>query len=107
MGVLALVVLIAPEIHRLIDFRDFRALDPDKANEGGLGNLRDQLSPLTAFGIWPTTEFRLPAGAGSLPAAVFYLGGLIGLAAFALALPRWLRRHGPAIPAAILTAVLL
>ena len=60
--------------------RDFRALDPDKANEGGLGNLRGHLSPLKAFGIWPTSEFRLPAGAGSLPAAVFYAGGLVGLA---------------------------
>ena len=38
-GVLALVVLVAPEIPRLLDFKDFRALDPDRANEGGLGNL--------------------------------------------------------------------
>ncbi len=104
-GVVALLVLIAPELPRLLDFKDFRALDPDKANEGGLGNLREQVSPLTALGIWPTSEFRLPAGAGSLPAAAFYAGALIGVVAFVLALPRWVRRHGAAIPAALLAAV--
>ena len=62
-GVLALVVLIAPELDRLRDFADFRALHPDQANEGGLGNLPGQLSPLEALGIWPTSEFRLSATA--------------------------------------------
>ena len=104
MAVAALLVLIAPELGRLVDFADFRALDPDKANEGGLGNLRDQISPLTAFGIWPTSEFRLSAGAGSLPAFAFYAGALVGVVALALALPRWIRRHGAAIPAALLAA---
>ena len=60
-GVLALVVLIAPDVDRLRDFADFRALHPDRANEGGLGNLPGQLSPLEALGIWPTSEFRLSA----------------------------------------------
>ena len=107
LAALVLAILLIPELHRLADFRDFRALDPDRANEGGLGNLRGQLSPLTAFGIWPTSDFRLPAGAGSLPSIVFYLGGALGLFAFALALPRWIRRHGEALPAALLTAALL
>jgi hypothetical protein len=103
----ALVLLVIAEIPRLVDFIDYRALDPDRANDGGLGNLREQLSPLTAFGVWPTSEFRLSAGAGSLPAAVFYAGALLGAAALALGLPRWIRRHGPAIPAALATAVAL
>ena len=108
LGALAmLAVLIAPELPRLWEFADFRALDPDRANEGGLGNLRRHISPLEALGIWPTSEFRLSAGAGALPAVAFYAGAALAATAFALALPRWLRRHGPAIPAALLTAVAL
>lgn len=103
----ALVVFALPDIGRLADFADFRALDPDRANEGGLGNLRGQISPLEALGVWPTSEFRLSAAASSLPAVVFYAGALLAAAAFAAGLPRWLRRHGPAIPAALLTAALL
>lgn len=104
LGIVALIVLIAPELPRLLDFRDFRALDPDRANEGGRGNLGDQISPLTAFGIWPTSEFRLSAGAGALPAVAFYAGALAAAVALVLALPRWIRRHGPAVPAALLAA---
>ena len=104
---LALVVLIAPDLDRLRDFADFRALHPDRANEGGLGNLPGQLSPLEALGIWPTSEFRLSASASSLPAALFYLGGAFALACLVLALPRWIRKHGPAIPAALAAAAVL
>lgn len=100
------VVLVLPDIGRVLDFVDFRALDPDKANEGGLGNVGGQLSPLEALGIWPTSEFRLAAGAGALPAVAFYLGAAVAAAALALGFPRWVRRHGWAIPAALATAVL-
>ena len=62
-GVGVLVLLSLPELGRLADFADFRALHPDQANEGGLGNLPGQLSPLEALGIWPTSEFRLSAAA--------------------------------------------
>ncbi len=106
-GVAVLVVLSLPELGRLKDFADFRALHPDRANEGGLGNLPGQLSPLEALGIWPTSEFRLSAAASSLPAAIFYLGGAFALVCLALALPRWIRRHGAAIPAALLAAAVL
>ena len=101
------VLLVLPDLGRMLDFADFRALDPDRANEGGLGNLRGHLSPLEALGIWPTSEFRLSAGAGSLPAILFYAGAALGLAALALGLPRWVRRHGPAIPAALAAALLV
>lgn len=106
-GVLTLLALVAPELPRIFEFTDFRALDPSKANEGGLGNLPGQISPLTSLGIWPTSEFRLAAGANSLPAIVFYAGALLAAIAFALALPRWIRRHGAAIPAALIAAVVL
>ncbi len=106
-AVATLLVLIAPELPRLLEFKDFRALDPSKANEGGLGNLPGEISPLTALGIWPTGEFRLSAGASSLPTIVFYAGALLAAVAFALALPRWIRRYGAAIPAALVAAVVL
>jgi hypothetical protein len=103
----ALVLLMLPEIGRFADFINFRALHPDRANEGGLGNLPGHLSPLEALGIWPTSEFRLSAAASNVPAILFYAGGLLALIALVLALPRWLKRHGPAIPAALLTAAVL
>ncbi len=108
-GVAALVLAVAvlPDLDRLRDFADFRALDPDRANQGGLGNLPGQLSPLEVLGIWPTGEFRLSATASDLPALVFYAAGLFALVALCLAAPRWLRHRGPAIPAALATAVVL
>ena len=106
-GVAVLVLLSLPDLGRLFDFADFRALHPDRANEGGLGNLPGQISPLEALGIWPTSEFRLSAAASSLPAALFYLGGAFALVCLALALPRWIRRHGAAIPAALVAAAVL
>ncbi len=103
-GVGMLAVLTAPEWTRMIDFGGFRAFRTSNLS-GGLGNLRHQLSPLEALGIWPTSEFRLAASDSSHPAA-FYLGGLIALAALAVGLPRWLRRYGPAVPAALAAAIL-
>jgi hypothetical protein len=106
-ALVVLALLALPEIGRLTDFVDFRALHPDQANEGGLGNLPGQLSPLEALGIWPTSEFRLSASASNVPAVIFYAGGLFAVIALALALPRWIRKHGMAIPAALLSAVVL
>ena len=105
--VAALLLLVAPSLDRLIDFYDFRALHPDQANDGGLGNLPGQLSPLEALGIWPTSEFRLSATASDLPAAVFYVGGAFALLSLAFALPGWIRKHGAAIPSAIVAAAVL
>jgi hypothetical protein len=106
-ALLALIVLVALDFDRLRDFVDFRALDPDRANEGGLGNLRGHLSPLEALGIWPTSDFRLSAGEGSGPAIAFYAGAVVGFAALVAGLPGWVRRHGMAIPAALAAAVLI
>jgi hypothetical protein len=67
----ALVVLIAPEIGRMIDFHKFETFDP---NGPGLGNLFGQISPFEALGIWPSGDFRLAPGDGAVPAAAYYLG---------------------------------
>jgi hypothetical protein len=106
-GVAALVVLMLPELGRLADFVDFRALHPDRANEGGLGNLPGQLSVFEAFGIWPTSEFRLSAAASDLPAVLFYAGGVFAVCVMLAGLPGWVRRHGTAIPAAFAAAAVL
>jgi hypothetical protein len=66
-----LVVLVAPEIGRMIDFHKFETFDP---NGPGLGNLFGQISPFEALGIWPSGDFRLAPGDGAVPAAVYYLG---------------------------------
>jgi hypothetical protein len=100
----ALIVLTAPEWARMADFSGFRAFRTSSLS-GGLGNLRHQLSPLEALGVWPTSEFRL-AASDSSHAAAFYAGALIASAALVLGLPRWLRRYGPAVPAALAAAIL-
>ncbi|MGI9020840.1 MAG: hypothetical protein ACR2G3_09050 [Solirubrobacterales bacterium] len=104
-ALLVAVALVVLDLDRLRDFADFRALDADRANEGGLGNLRGHISPLEALGVWPTGEFRLSAGAGSLPAAAFYAGSALALLALALGLPRWIRTHGWSVPAALAAAI--
>ncbi len=67
----ALIVFVAPEISRMIDFHKFETFDP---NGPGLGNLFGQVSPFEALGIWPSGDFRLAPGDGSVPAAAYYLG---------------------------------
>ncbi len=70
-----LVVLVAPEIGRMIDFHKFETFDP---NGPGLGNLFGQISPFEALGIWPSGDFRLAPGDGAVPAAAYYLGAAFG-----------------------------
>jgi hypothetical protein len=70
-----------------------------------LGNLVNQISPLEALGIWPSGDFRLEPGDGAVPAPIFYLGALLGLAALAVGLARWWSRGETAIPAALAAAV--
>ena len=101
-----LLVLTAPEWAALIDFTHFRAFRGSTISSG-LGNLRHQLSPLEALGIWPASDFRLSASAASVPAPAFYLGALVAVAALALGLPRWVRRHGAAVPAALAAAIVI
>jgi hypothetical protein len=71
LALLAFVVLVAPEIGRMVDFHSFETFDP---NGPGLGNLFGQISPFEALGIWPSGDFRLAPGDGAVPAAGYYLG---------------------------------
>ena len=103
---IVVLILVAPELARLIDFSHFKAFSPSTANSGGLGNLRHQVSPLEALGIWPTSEFRLAAADAAHPLA-YYAGALLGACALVLGLPSWLRRYGPAVPAALAAAALV
>ena len=105
-AVAVLLLLTAPEWGRIEQFTHFRAFHSSTLSEG-LGNLRHHLSPFEALGIWPASDFRLSASDASVPAPAFYLGALIALAALAVGLPRWLRRHGPAVPAALASALVI
>jgi len=68
---LVFLVLIAPEVGRMIDFHSFETFDP---NGPGLGNLFGQISPFEALGIWPSGDFRLAPGDGAVPALGYFLG---------------------------------
>jgi hypothetical protein len=103
---LVLLVLTAPEWSRMVDFSHFRAFR-HSALSSGLGNLRHQVSPLEALGIWPASDFRLSASDATAPVAAFYLGGLIAALALAVGLPRWIRRHGSAVPSALAAAIVI
>jgi len=99
-----LVVGTLPELGRIVEFASFETFDPEGA---GLGNLFDRLSPLQALGIWPSGDFRVEPGDGSLPGAVFYLGSAAGLAALAFGLLWWWRHGQRAILAALIAALVL
>ena len=103
---IVLLVLVAPDLSRIVDFTHFRAFKSATIS-GGLGNLHHQVSPLEALGIWPASDFRLSASDASGPTAGFYLGALVAAATLAFGLPRWIRRHGPAVPAALATAIVV
>ncbi len=105
-ALVVLLVLTAPDLGRIVDFTGFRAFKSATIS-GGLGNLRHQVSPLEALGIWPASDFRLSASDASGPTAAFYLGALVAAAALGFGLPRWIRRHGPAVPAALATAIVV
>ncbi len=105
MGAAVLVVVaIAPELGRIADFASFETFDPAGA---GLGNLFDRLSPFQALGIWPSGDFRVEPGDGTVPAVVFYLGAALGAAALVYGLRRAFARGDRVLPAALGAAALL
>jgi hypothetical protein len=77
----------------------------DERFNNELGNLFNEISPAEALGIWPSGDFRVDPGGGAVPAGAFYVGIVLGAAAFLLALGRWLRRGETAVPAALAAAV--
>ncbi len=98
-------VLTAPEWGRILEFSDFRAFE--RSGSQTLGNLKGSISPLEAFGVWPSGEFRVTPSTASLPAIAFYLGALLGAAALAAGLWRcWLERRAE-LPSALLAATLV
>ena len=103
-AVAILLLAIAPELGRMAEFASFETFDPAGA---GLGNLFDRLSPLEAFGIWPSGDFRVEPGGGFAPAFLFYLGAGLGLAALCFGIGWWLRRGERAVPAALTAAAML
>jgi hypothetical protein len=102
-AVLLFLILIAPEIGRMIDFHSFETFDP---NGPGLGNLFGQISPFEALGIWPSGDFRLTPGDGAVPALGYYLGAAFASILLAYgALLCWHRRE-TALLAGLAAAVL-
>jgi hypothetical protein len=103
LGLLAFAILVAPELARMVDFRNFETFDPSGP---GLGNLFGQISPFEALGIWPSGDFRLAPGDGAAPAAAYWLGAAFGLVLLAWGAWRCARRRETAILAGLLAAVL-
>ncbi len=108
-GVVVGVVLLAalPEAGRLIDFAGFGAFDPE--GEGprvGLGNLDNALTPFEGLNVWPASDFRVDAADASVPAAIFYLGGLLGAAALAWGVAVAVRERESALLGALVAASL-
>ena len=102
--VIVVAVATAGEWSRISDFSRISALNPDRFGSA-LGNLSQALSPLEALGIWPTGEFDATASSAGLPAPVFYLGALIGLAALGLGLARARRERDWTLPALLAAMV--
>jgi hypothetical protein len=102
-AVLLFLVLIAPEIGRMIDFHSFETFDP---HGPGLGNLFGQISPFEALGIWPSGDFRLTPGAGAVPALGYYLGAAYASILLLYGLFLCWRRRETAILAGLAAAAL-
>ena len=103
MAPLLFVVLIAPEIGRMIDFHSFETFDP---NGPGLGNLFGQISPFEALGIWPSGDFRLSPGDGAVPALGYFLGAAFASILLVYGLVLCWRRRETALIAGLAAAVL-
>jgi hypothetical protein len=103
LALLTFIVLIAPEISRMIDFKQFETFDP---NGPGLGNLFGQVSPFEALGIWPSGDFRLAPGDGAVPATLYYLGAAFGLGLLAWGVVRLWRARESAILATLAATAL-
>ncbi|HEY7950119.1 MAG TPA: hypothetical protein VID51_04705 [Solirubrobacterales bacterium] len=100
---LLFLVLIAPEISRMIDFQRFETFDP---NGPGLGNLFGQISPFEALGIWPSGDFRLSPGDGAVPALGYFLAAAFASVLLAYGTLLCWRRRETALLAGLAAAAL-
>jgi len=103
LALLTFLVLVLPELGRMIDFHSFETFDP---NGPGLGNLLGQISPFEALGIWPSGDFRLAPGDGAVPALAYYLGIAFALALLAYGVVHLWRRRETAILSGLAAAAL-
>ena len=103
LALLTFVVLVAPEIGRMLDFRRFETFAP---NGPGLGNLFGQISPFEALGIWPSGDFRLAPGAGAMPAFGYYLGAAFAAILLVYGLALCWRRRETAVISGLLACAL-
>ena len=104
LALLTFFVLAAPELGRMVDFKQFETFDP---NGPGLGNLFGQITPFEALGIWPSGDFRLAPGDGAVPALGYYLGVAFALALFIYGLVWLWRRREAAILSGLAAAALV
>ncbi len=102
-GLGVFIVLVAPEIGRMVDFHSFETFDP---NGPGLGNLFGQISPFEGFGIWPSGDFRLTPGAGAVPALGYYAGAAFASILLLYGLVLCWRRRESALIAGLVAAAL-
>lgn len=72
-----------------------------------LGNLFGDVPALEMLGIWPSGDFRVEPGDGAVPAALFYLGALLGLLALVVGLRAALAARETALPSALAAALLI
>ena len=103
LALLMFLVLVLPELGRMLDFHSFETFDP---NGPGLGNLFGQISPFEALGIWPSGDFRLAPGDGAVPAIGYYLGVAFALVLLAYGLVWLWRRRESAILSGLAAAAL-
>lgn len=95
-GVVIGLVLLAPEIPRIIGFQSTSFANE---REGGVGNLGGPLPPWRALGVWLQPDFRFTTHLPLL-AALLIAGAAILIV---VAVVRWIRR-GPDVLAAALIA---
>jgi hypothetical protein len=98
------LVGVLPELGRMIDFHSFETFDP---NGPGLGNLFGQISPFTAFGIWPSGDFRLAPGNGAVPALAYFAGAAFAALLLLYGAIQCLRRRETTILAGALAVALV
>jgi hypothetical protein len=101
LALLTFIVLVLPELGRMIDFHSFETFDP---NGPGLGNLFGQISPFEALGIWPSGDFRLAPGDGAVPAPTYYLGIAFALVLLAYGVIQLWRHREAAILSGLVAA---
>ena len=104
--VAVLLVALAPQAGRILDFFDQLSLSPAGSGvipTSNIGNLVGQLSPYESLGIWLREDFRYG------PENAFWNGALVGLALAALLYAGiwWLRRREVVVLAAAATSAVL